>query len=52
MKPRIDWRAQMIAEKLWDYSLKFVPVPPVREMVEEIEQLRARVDELEAKQGG
>lgn len=45
-KPRVDWRAELVKENLWDYPLKSVPVPPVREMVEEIEQLRREVDEL------
>ena len=45
---RRNWRQMMIDENLWDYSLKWVPVPPVREMVEEIEKLRAQVDRLTA----
>lgn len=48
---RVNWRQQMIDENLWDYSLKWVPVPPVRQMVEEIEQLRLEIDALRSSGG-
>lgn len=36
----VNWREEMVENDLWDYPLKYVPVPPVMQMVEEIEFLR------------
>lgn len=36
----IDWRKLLTDEHLWDYRCKAVPVPLVREIVEEVETLR------------
>ena len=35
-----DWRKLLTDEHLWDYRCKAVPVPLVREIVEEVETLR------------
>ena len=35
-----DWRKLLVDEQLWDYRCKAVPVPLVREIVEEVETLR------------
>ena len=36
-----DWRKLLVDEELWDYRLKAVPVPVVRESVEQVVSLRA-----------
>ena len=41
MNDRTDWRKLLVDEHLWDYRLKAVPVPLVREIVEEVESLRS-----------
>lgn len=47
-----DWRKLLTDEHLWDYRCKAVPVPLVREIVEEVETLRQDLAAARAERDG